>query len=238
MTRKRSTARKKTTRKKTTARKTRARKAPARRSSSRSKSPRFNLSLNLQQKAIIFGIFFIFLTAIIILSLLSPSQGELTTFLSSGMWRLFGWGGAIIPIVLGLSGFYLVLWGMEQPPGLPVLRLVGFILLFLAFEAFATLAVIAMNNEYYDVTEVAEAGMGGGYLGGLVAWTLTQGVGRFGALFLLLVLGIIAAVLTSGVSRQDMGIFFQGFFNREPEPAAREIPINSGRTRATDQQPR
>jgi len=233
MPRKRSTTSKKTTRKKPVKRKT-----STRRSSSRRKSPRFRLSLNLQQKAIIFGIFFIFLTAIIILSLLSPSQGELTTLLSDGMWRLFGWGGAIIPITLGLGGFYLVLWGMEQPPGLPYLRLVGFILLFLAFEAFATLAVIAMNNGLNEVREVAEAGQGGGYLGGLVAWTLTQGVGRFGALFLLLVLGIIAAILASGVSRQDMGIFFQGFFNRETETTAPEIPINSGRTRVTDRQPR
>ncbi len=233
MTRKRTTTSRKTTSKRPT-----RRKSPARRSSSSSKKPRFTLSLNLQQKAIIFGIFFIFLTAIIVLSLLSPSQGELTTLLSDGMWRLFGWGGAIIPIALGLSGFYLVLWGMEQAPGLPSLRLLGFILLFLAFEAFATLTVIALNNGLNEVSEVARESQGGGYLGGLIAWALTQGVGRFGAVFILLVLGIIAAVLASGISRQDMGVFFQSIFKRRGEPTTEEIPINNSRSRVSNRQPR
>jgi len=233
MTRKRTTTSRKTTKKRPT-----RRTSPTRRSSSPSKKPRFTLSLNLQQKAIIFGIFFIFLTAIIILSLLSPSQGELTTFLSDGMWRLFGWGGVIIPIALGLSGFYLVLWGMDQSPGLPSLRLLGFILLFLAFEAFATLTVIAMDNGLNEVSEVAGARQGGGYLGGLIAWALTAGVGRFGAVFILLVLGIIAAVLASGISRQDMGVFFQNIFERRGEPTTEEVPINSGRSRVSNRQPR
>jgi len=232
MTRKRSTSRKNTTTRKTRSRPTRSRRSTTR------KGPRFNFSLNLQQKAIIFGIFLIFLTAVIILSLLSPNQGQLTKFLSDGMWQLFGWGGVVITISLGIMGFYLVLWGMEQPPTLPYLRLVGFFLLFLTFEAFASMAVTAWNNGLDEVWEVAGAGQGGGYLGGAVAWLLTQGVGRFGAIFLLFVLGVVAAILASGVSRQDMGRFFERFTKEEAVEGEEDLVTTGSRNRSAIQQPR
>ncbi|MFN2224141.1 MAG: DNA translocase FtsK 4TM domain-containing protein, partial [Candidatus Promineifilaceae bacterium] len=154
----------------------------------------------------------------------------LTTFLADGLWRLFGWGGALIPVALGQTGFYQVLWGMNQPPNLPHLQLVGFFLLFLAAEALMTMLVIVINQNMEDVTAVAEAGVGGGYLGGGIVWLLSQAVGQLGATFLLLIAGIIAVILATGVSREDMGLFLRDLFRRKPAPAEREIPINNGRT--------
>jgi S-DNA-T family DNA segregation ATPase FtsK/SpoIIIE len=222
MTRKRSTS----SRSKSTSRS----KSSSRRTSRRSNTSGLSLSLDGHQKAIIVGIFLIFLTAILALSLLSPNQGQLTTFLADGLWRLFGWGGALIPVALGLTGFYLVLWGMNQPPNLPHLQLVGFFLLFLAAEALMTMLVIVINQNMEDVTAVAEAGVGGGYLGGGIVWLLSQAVGQLGATFLLLIAGIIAVILATGVSREDMGLFLRDLFSRKPAPAEREIPINNGRT--------
>lgn len=227
MTRKRSTKRRTTSRRTSSSRGRRT-------SSSRARSsrPSINISLNLHQKFIIIGIFLIFLTALIILSLLSPNQGQLTSGLSNGMWQLFGWGGVIIPIALGLAGFYLVLWGMEQPPQLPHIRLVGILLLFLSFEAFASLAVATWNDSFNDVVDVAQAGEGGGYLGAGMAWLLTAGFGQIGAIFLLLVIGIVAAILTSGIGRRDMGLLLTNLFSRtEKEEGKREIPITSSRSR-------
>ncbi|MGD8585470.1 MAG: DNA translocase FtsK 4TM domain-containing protein, partial [Chloroflexota bacterium] len=222
MTRKRSTS----SRSKSTSRS----KSSSRRTSRRSNTSGLSLSLDGHQKAIIVGIFLIFLTAILALSLLSPNQGQLTTFLADGLWRLFGWGGALIPVALGLTGFYLVLWGMNQPPNLPHLQLVGFFLLFLAAEALMTMLVIVINQNMEDVTAVAEAGVGGGYLGGGIVWLLSQAVGQLGATFLLLIAGIIAVILATGVSREDMGLFLRDLLSRKPAPAEREIPINNGRT--------
>ncbi len=212
-------------RKTTSRRKSTSRRTPARRKTSRSKKRQLNLSLNAQQKAIIIGIVLIFLTAIIVLSLLSPNQGQLTDFLSKGMWTLFGWGGAIIPITLGVFGFYLVLWGMEQPPKLPYLRLIGLLLLFLAFEAFASLAVVTWDNGIDDVLTAAQNGQGGGYIGAGLSLFLTAGVGLLGAVFLLLVTGIVATVLVSGVNRQDLGLFFNRIFTRKPELAGADGPV-------------
>jgi S-DNA-T family DNA segregation ATPase FtsK/SpoIIIE len=144
------------------------------------------------------------------------------------MWQLFGWGGAVIPIGLGLAGFYLVLWGMDQPPQLPYLRLLGVLFLFLSIEAFASLAVATWNDNLEDVMAVAEAGEGGGYVGAGLAQLLSLGVGQLGAIFLLLVIGIVAAILASGISRQDMGVLLAETFKREKkETEKREIPINA-----------
>jgi S-DNA-T family DNA segregation ATPase FtsK/SpoIIIE len=201
------------------------------------KWPQLNLSLELQQKAIIIGIALIIVTFMLVLSLLSPNQGQLTSFLSQGMWRLFGWGGAIIPIALGIFGFYLVLWGMEQPPKLPYLRLLGLLLLFLAFEAFASLAIVTWNDGLSNVMAAAQDGQGGGYVGGLIVRLLSLAIGHLGAVFVLLVIGIVAAILTSGVSRQDMGSFIGGLFKRKPEDdEERDILINRGTPAMTTSQ--
>ena len=221
--------RKRATRKKTTTR--RKRRTTTRRKSSRRSRPRFDFSLDLQQKAIIVGISLIFLTAIIVLSLLSPNQGQLTTVLSRAMWQLFGWGSLIVPIAFALLGFYLVLWGMEQPPQLPTLRVIGLVFLFISFEAFASLAWVAMDNGLDDVISVAQAGEGGGYAGGFLVWLLNQGLGGLGTIFVLLVMGIVAAFLVSGVQRAEIGEFVNNVTSRYlAKKEVREIPINNGRT--------
>ena len=168
------------------------------------------LGLNSQQRALIVGIILIFVTAIAVLSLLSPAQGALTRGFSNLLWQIFGWGGVIIPVGFALTGFYLVLWGMEQPPALPHFRLTGALVLFLVLEASASMIWVAWNNGAANLLDAAQASQGGGYVGYSIAWLLSKGVGNIGAGFILLVLGIVAAALTFGVSRQDAGRFIQG----------------------------
>jgi DNA segregation ATPase FtsK/SpoIIIE, S-DNA-T family len=230
--RKTTTRRSSTPRKRTTPRKT-TRRPAARRQAPRQRRPKIALTLNLQQKGLIVGITLIFLTAVIVLSLLSPNQGRLTAFLAGWLWQLFGWGGVAATVALALGGFYLVLWGMDQAPSLPGFRLLGVALLFLAFEAFASMASVARNNGLADVWQVAEAQTGGGYLGGALVWLGTGAVGRLGAIFLYLVLGILGAIMTSGVTRHDAGTFLSDLFSRkEAAPAGREIPVIRGRESA------
>ncbi|MFW5943425.1 MAG: DNA translocase FtsK 4TM domain-containing protein [Chloroflexota bacterium] len=193
-----------------------------------------NFTLNQEQKVLVVGIVLIFLTAILVLSLLSPNQGQLTSALAGVLWQLFGWGGAVVPFFLGALGFYLVLWGMEQAPQLPLLRLAGLALLFLTFEAYASLASVVLDNGLADVWAVAQAQTGGGYLGGALAWALSQAVGRLGAIFILAIAGLIAAVLLFGVTRKDLGEFLQAAWQKRPQRPAvragdREIPINTAR---------
>lgn len=162
--------------------------------------PRFNLT----QKALILGIGLIFLAAIFVLSLLSPSQGQMTFALAGFVWRLFGWLGFLWPVLMGVTGFYLVLWGMEQAPSLPRLRLLGFGLLFATIETFASIFAIVGNPNDEAVWQVAQGGYGGGYFGGLLASLAMGIVGRLGAILLFAVLGIFGAALLFNISRADV----------------------------------
>ncbi|HEX6385324.1 MAG TPA: DNA translocase FtsK 4TM domain-containing protein, partial [Anaerolineae bacterium] len=213
------------------------RKSSRSRKSSGRKTARRNLGLSLAQKTLILGIGIIFATAILVLSLLSPNQGQLTSALAGLMWRTFGWGGLLVPIITGGIGLYLVLWGMEQPPQLPAYRLLGFGLLFVTLEAFASLALALWSNGLSNVWAVAQAQTGGGYLGGLIAYILMNAVGNMGAVFTLVVLGMIGTILVSGVTRSDLAHFLDYLFReRPPETPAdvpfseRNIPINTGRS--------
>ncbi|MCA9960918.1 MAG: hypothetical protein KC443_17885, partial [Anaerolineales bacterium] len=97
--------------------------APRKRSSTRQAKPRTRtaqeIRLSVQQKALVVGIVTVFLTAVLTLSLISPNQGQLTGALFDMLWRVFGWGGLIIPFITGGTGLFLVLWGMDQHPTLP-----------------------------------------------------------------------------------------------------------------------
>ena len=207
-----------------------------------SKKPAF--SLNMPQKALILGMFVLFITALLVLSLLSPSQGQLTSALAGLIWQTFGWGGVAVPIITGVIGVYLVLWGMEDPPTVPMYRVLGFSLFFIAFAAFASMTQMLRDNGLNDFWMVAESETGGGYFGGVVGYSLTEAVGVPGAILILVVVAAIGTILLFGVTRTDMGSFINalkavgmGSGARDDEdvfagePGRRDIPINTGNTR-------
>ncbi len=234
-------------RSKTTRGGTRSKRKPATRSTTNKKKPtrsrktttrkKTSFSLNAPQKALISGIVVLFLTALLVLSLLSPEQGPLTTHLAGFIWRGFGWGGVMVPIITGIIGVYLIMWGMEDPPSIPVYRVLGFGMFFIAFASFASLAQILRNNGLNDSTAVAQAETGGGYFGGFISDVLTRSIGTPGAILTLVIVAGIGTILFFGVTRTDMGNFIQAMlafnFRREPEEApVRDIPINMGRGRS------
>ena len=171
-----------------------------------------------------------------VLSLLSPDQGQLTTWLYDLLWQVFGWGSYFVPVITGGIGLYLVLLGMDQPPQLPIYRLLGIGLLFLVFLAFASMVALIRDEGLSDYWQVAEVGTGGGYVGGAIGLTLTALVGNLGAIFILMVIGFLGAILVSGITREDIGYYLKSAFSHEPaenaaEPASRRsIRLNPGRS--------
>ncbi|MAT97675.1 MAG: cell division protein FtsK [Anaerolineaceae bacterium] len=231
-----------TTRKKSTSRKTQAKsrttrggtgkRTPRKKTTARRKT-RQPISINVAQKALMVGILVVFITVILVLSLLSPNQGQLTAALAGLMRRTFGWGSVLLPLITGGAGLYLVLWGMEQPPELPAYRLTGAGLLYFAFMGFASLTLLMLDNNFFDPWVIAQAEQGGGYVGGLIASVLMTAVGNLGAIFTLMVVAVLGTILVSGVTREDMGRFLQALFTKRPSlpnnsssHAEREIPIN------------
>ncbi len=211
----------------------RSRKKSSASSSKRSKRRKSaDTGMATSQKALIAGIAIIFAAAILVLSLFAPSQGQLTTWLSDVLGQAFGWAAYLVPLIAAGIGLYLILWGMEQPPDLPVYRLIGAGILLIVFVTFASMVSFMRNEAFADYWEVARAQEGGGYFGGLTATALTTSVGSIGAIFVLVVLGAVGAVLVSGINRHDMSRYLKALFaggEAEAEAPRPEIRMNPGR---------
>lgn len=242
MTRKRTTTRKKSTstRKKSSSTRGGTTRSRSKKTSTPKRSPR-QLA---QQRALIAGIAIVALTCLLILSLLSPNQGQLTQLLARLMAQLFGWAGYFVPLLSGAIGAGLFWWGMDQPLKLPIYRLVGFGILFVVVESSLSLGLVIAANEYADVWTVARAGDGGGYFGGLFAYVLLEAIGQWGAIVLLFAAGMVGVVLVSGVTRQELSYWLHSLRNamqaerqERQERPPREIAINRGGRSAAAAQP-
>ncbi len=192
----------------------------SRKKSTSSKNARTGISAS--QKALLIGISVIFTAAILVLSLFAPDQGQLTAWLARLLGQAFGWGAYLVPVVAGAIGLYLVLWGMEQPPRLPSYRLLGGAILFVVFESFASMVSLMRQDGLVDYWQIAQAQLGGGYLGSLIATLFTRLVGDIGAVFILVVLGFVGAILATGLTREDTSRYLKSAFSGEDVPARGE----------------
>ncbi len=206
--------------------KTAAPKRPAatRRTPAPTKPPTPPQRLTPQQRALIIGLLLLFGGAVMVLSLLSPNQGQLTAALAQALQILFGWGSPAIPVGVGAAGLYLVLWGMDQSPRLPVWRLLGVAALFAAFELLATLYVQSQNAAWPDVWAIAQSRLGGGYLGSLLTWLTTSLAGVTGATIMGLTLSLLGVVGMAGVERHELQAAWARLRLRQAAPSTRPTP--------------
>lgn len=175
----------------------------SKRSARRARQASF-LRLSSFRWAIISGIALVAAAGTAILSALSISQGTLTTWMwDEAIWPAFGYGGVVVPVAVGLTGLYLVLWGMEQSPRVSWDRAGGAAILFLAIEGLLHLLYL-VRDPAASVHGIVARGKGGGYLGGGLVTMLESGVGRVGAFLLCIALAGIGMVLVSGVSLAEL----------------------------------
>jgi S-DNA-T family DNA segregation ATPase FtsK/SpoIIIE len=144
------------------------------------------------------------LSGISILSGLSISQGKLTDWLWGTIWQTFGYGGIIIPLLVGLAGLYLVLWGMEQPPRLRWDRMVGAALLFVGLEGLLHLLYL-LRHPAVPPFQLDALREGGGYIGGGLVSLLDPATGRVGVLLLCLVMVAAGSTMVSGLTLAQVG---------------------------------
>jgi hypothetical protein len=144
------------------------------------------------------------LSGISILSGLSISQGKLTDWLWGTIWKAFGYGGIAIPLLVGLVGLYLVLWGMEQPPRLRWNRMLGGAFLFVGFEGLLHLLYL-LRHPAVPPLQLDALQEGGGYLGGGLVSFLEPATGRVGVLLLCLVMVAAGSIMVSGLTFAHVG---------------------------------
>lgn len=147
-----------------------------------------------------------------LLSLLSPVNGALTGTWVKLIGQGFGWGMYVLPIGLLVAGVWLVLRKFERIPRIGFERIIGIVLLFIVL-----LASIHFSQELLAKTaslELASQGTGGGYLGGVISWSLQAALGKGGAFIALLALILIALAFTLEISVYEMGDWLGKVFTR------------------------
>ncbi len=140
----------------------------------------------------VLGIVLVALALLTVLSLLSPSQGELTGWWLTLLRQTFGWGIYLAPVGLGGVGLWLILgrFGIEWSGR----RLLAALLLF-----FVILALIHLPF-YPNARRVAEEGQGGGSIGFHISEALISSIGLWGAYIVVLALLGIVLLILSGLS--------------------------------------
>ena len=168
------------------------------------------------------GSVLVLLALLILLSLLSPIKGQITTALIDGLHSLFGIGVWIVPLLLGGLGVWLALRDVTEGNTMSPWRLVGALGLFLVFEGFATLiAGIPASAQ-----EAAE-GTGGGVLGWLICGGLSAILGLPLTIIILLILAAISVMALAGVTLADLNNrlaeFWRGIHDRSRGPEGEKI---------------
>ncbi len=193
-------------------------------------NPTPTLSQVLRGEAV--GSVFVLLAFLTLLSLLSPTRGQVTSALIQGLRTVFGVGVWLVPFLVGGLGVWLALRGMlaERSRGAGW-RAAGAVILFLAIEGAAQIAT--------GVTEpwAAETAASGG---GLVGWLLGQGLivtlGLPAALATLFIMAAVALIALWGLTLEEIkdkvGATWQSLRGVSPGPDGLRInpPLPLGGT--------
>lgn len=150
-----------------------------------------------ERKLDILGIILALLGFLTILSLISSQRSTVTGWWIQSISQVAGWGTFVLPLALLIVGIWLVLRNVERLPLLSTERIVGIILLYL--NLLAWLHLFSPGG-----WETAEAGQGGGYLGGFFEIMLIRGLGKAGAVVVMATWLLIALGLTLDLSIPDI----------------------------------
>jgi DNA segregation ATPase FtsK/SpoIIIE, S-DNA-T family len=193
---------------------------PKSKSKSRGKAtePAPRIQLTLDQKLDIVGIILIGLGGLTVLSMLSSRQADITGKWIGFLRDTFGLGFFVIPLVFLLLGLWLLLRSFEKTPRLTREQIAGLILLFV---------IALMSLAFFDRALAGSIGTG------LLGWIVGL-VGESGAVVLLIVGWIIAAVLLFDVTPSEIATKAARAFRRfKPTSSAPVNPDQSWSTPTT-----
>ena len=219
----------------------------------RKKQPSLLAKITLDQWLDIAGYTLLAVAALTILSFLSANNGLLLGKWLGLLRRAFGWGAYPLPLFLGAVGLWLILRDFgDRLPQVTPLQLIGIVLGYLALlttSHFAAALVLFEGELRGALAAAADAGLGGGHLGELLARPLLDGLGNVGAAVALVTWWLIVVALTFGVTVQDSAQTLQRLrgtrqkslptpkttTTSKPSPAPRQppahrepVPINGG----------
>lgn len=191
-------------------------------SSKKSKTPQQAVHLSPEVKKDIVGGLLAVVGVTSLLSYFSTSQGTLTTWFSTLLKHIAGWGGVVIPLAILASGLWLLFRNVEKFPRLSAGRTIGIILIYLNLLAWFHF----FEGQGY---KGAALGQGGGYVGAFFSQMLINGLGSAGTVVFLIAWLIIALVFILDLSIPELAnrvtkLFSQPAHSAKPLPAARIKP--------------
>jgi S-DNA-T family DNA segregation ATPase FtsK/SpoIIIE len=153
-------------------------------------------SLSPERKLDIFGVILVLAGLISVLSLFAGRSNQVLSGWATIIKWMTGWGVLAVPIGLMAGGMYLILRRIEKLPRLPFEQLSGVVLLYLNLLAFLQLFGGGASDPY----RLAEAGRGGGIIGGLLLYFLVKSLGDLGSFLALLAWLLIGLILSFDLS--------------------------------------
>ena len=154
----------------------------------------------------LFGILFICVGIISVLSAFNLTQGKLIDQWAVLIFRWFGWGAYFLIIILTLTGIVILLRHLERFPRFEYTKLIVLEVLLFSFSAW--LAVIGG----YSV-EKANDGLDGGVIGWGTARLIRNALGDLPTYLLLIVLNVILLIYVLGLNKKII-LYFDIFFTR------------------------
>ncbi len=176
---------------------------PGRRTSAAKRSappPSLFGNISPERKIDILGVILALVGFLTLLSLFSAQNATLTGYWIQGLKSVVGWGVYILPAALIVIGAWLVARNIERLPALNVERIVGIVMLFIGL----LVTFHGLSGPAETAIERAQAGTGGGHIGGLLQQWLVGGIGNAGTVILVLAWLIIAVAMTLDLSLQEM----------------------------------
>jgi len=140
------------------------------------------------------------LAALTGLSLVSITRDPVTAGLLTLLRRLFGWGVYLIPLAVGIVGFWMLLQNSGRKPGLAWRSPLATTLLFAV-----SLTAAHLFSFPEDPRQLAVEGGGGGYVGWALSQALIASTGTIGAYVTIVAAAAIGLILLSGVSLSRFG---------------------------------
>jgi len=176
-------------------------------------------SLSAERKLDVVGALMSIVGLLTLLILFSAQRSAPTDSLMRLFRQMLGWGMYILPVGLILMGMWLILRRIEKLPPLSLERATGIILFFLwLLTVMHSIIPIAMAEQ------AVLDGIGGGYLGSLLARVLLNGFGMAGAVVALLAWLLITVTMIFDISVEDLFRWVNPLMTRVRTWLA--IPIN------------
>ena len=195
------------------------------------------MSMSLDKKLEIVGIAMVIAAVVLLLSSLSPAQSTLPGNINSSLGKIFGLAAIAVPIMMIPVGLWLImLRAGQETPILDIGRIIGLLMIFVG--ALAALQFHdALNyppgtnqtfEQYLDSLKnvllplTAEAGRGGGRVGGEIYYFLVSNFGEIAAFVMVIGWLVVAAMFTFSLSIQEIAIFVASIFRSFGASAQRQ----------------